>query len=489
MLGAFLVICQQTPPICIFSWTISLGYNQFQISSWTILSRFTNITWLKLEGGSIGVNNEIVFNNHNFENLTEVKELYINILTSSEMLHRITNDMKKLEVLDFSRMKEQSFDYLGKVISSLKTRDLKQLSLSNIQITGTKQYSNAINITSFFKNTNLSGLQYLDLSRNMLGVIYPSIIKRFQDLKVLNISHNQLVFWSNDAFMIDVLLHSALEILNLERQGTSDDGRTQYNHDKRYTHSVQRQQDNLLCKQVKPSLINIECVNYNTGRNITVAFANDTVFFAIVHCINQINPDILTGIPWTAFKSFKDHINFACPFGVQLPLLPNLKQLVVNDLNWINGPWPILPDSICMAETPVINISCTNNYFWIKYNFRHNFLKSRKLCEVFPKLKYLNLASNNLRVIPTQWLEKCIHLEYLDLSYNALGSSKTSLSITHNIYLKSLKLNNNNFKILPATFTNELDEFVQNQSFNNDDASLTNQYNWKPAKCIRQHDI
>ena len=469
------------------------------------ISHLANLELLQLTGGSVETANGLHFNYKTFQSLTKVKELRINVVIINRHLKRIVRWMKHLEILDLSNTNRLCMNNVQKVVRILTTANLTKLVLRSFQMSGMSCYHNYFNISAFFTLQQSRLIEHLDLSRNMLGVIYPSVITILPNLKTLDISHNYLLAWSNDALFVEMLLHPKLEILNMESQGSGY--QPNYISRTRVVRKPSKFTQELSSRRFGWKIVVetiITCINSNSGGNFTKLFNDSMSFCFTVRCIGQMSRHILKGIPCEAFGNLADTFESSCPFFIRFPIVKSLKELIARDLNWVNRPTPKLSSNLCMEKSPLRNISAGQNGNWIKSHFiydliekvavpsglkdleeldlsqnnldsfpnwiltnlhilklRNNHIKPSNIsvCHKYPNLKNLTLSLNNISSLDREWLSRCKYLEELDLSDNFFNLTEKPLRIVNNLYLKNLNLNKNKISTLPRHFTEQL-EFV-----------------------------
>ena len=468
------------------------------------ISHLKNLELFELTGGYRQGTNLLLFSNDTFENLTKVQELRINIVTYIKYMYIVVKPMKHLEVLDLSGTTKHGPDIVTNALAVMNKTSLKKLILSNFQMPGMKGYTDRLNVSIFFSTQDPLPLEHLDLSRNMLGVIYPSIITLLPNLKFLDISRNNLLAWTNDPLLIEMLLHPTLEVLNMETQG----GSFVANWDQ----VQQTEETSSILKMSEPHSGPIRhsatmqkilfCINSKSNGNFSDLFNDSLVFCSTVKCIGQISSHLLKGIPCEAFGRLSDAFDSTCPFFIRFPILKKLKQFIAGNLNWVIRPTPQMTQELCMADTLLRNLSFSQNGNWIKstfmyqlfqtisftstfkhleeLNLRDNNLKSIpkgylthlntldlakniinpldvNVCMKYPNLASLSLASNNISFLHSSFFSSCKYLEHLDLSQNSLNLTENPLILQSLTSLRTLNLNRNKLSILPANFTSQLD--------------------------------
>ena len=478
----------------------------------TNISHLVNLEHLQIIGGSVQSGNGLNYNSNTFQNLTKVQELRINVIIGNTDLTTIMKQMKHLEIIDLSNTNRLCMSNVQKLVRSLTTAKLNKLVLRSFQMSGMSCYNNYLNISAFFTLQQSRSIEHLDLSRNNLGVIYPSMIAMLPNLKTLDISHNYLLAWTNDALLIEMLLHPTLEVLDMESQGSGYqtnymNGRGVVNKPLKFTEEFPsgRYDRKTLFRNL------LFCINSNTYGNFSNLFNDSMILCSTIRCIGQMSSHILEGIPCEAFGNLPDTFDSSCPFFIRFQIAKSLKNISAGNLNWINRPTPKLASNLCMNKSPLKAISAGQNGNWIKNHFiygliekvtvpaalknleqldlsqndldsfpkwtlkslhtlnlAHNHIKSSNtsVCMKYPNLKNLTLSWNNISGLDGEWLGECIFLKDLDLSHNSLNLTRNPLSIVNNTKLININLNGNEINTLPKLFTEQLEAIARYQDQN-----------------------
>ena len=462
------------------------------------ISHLYNLEYLALKHGYQQIVNHLMFTPQTFENLTKIKELHVNILTNNNDLGNITRFAEDLKLLDLTYTRNLNKFVIQNILISSRFSTLKTLSLKSFQMPGVSGFSDALNVSESFGKSD--SLQYLDLSRNMIGVIQPSIITMFPNLTFLDVSQNTLVSEYNNPFLLETIMHPSLEILNLGHQG---EGYVTYNSEMPNSYHI-----HTLYHQHTRTQYAFQCINNNANGNVSFLFINSSVFCAVVRCFMGQHSSYWSQIPCKVYGKIEDYIDFSCPYFIKLPVVKKLKVLRADFLNWINLPSPVMAYKFCFGTTPLQNCDFSNNNYWIHSSLYYGLLQQLSLTSAFknmntldlsynslisvpngtlPKLEILNLASNNIQFsneslckrypnlknlsiaqnklsyIFTDIFRGCKYLEHIDLSGNFLNLSASPINIGNNHMLNTLNLNSNNIDILPSNFTKQLDKLVGNK--------------------------
>ena len=475
----------------------------------TGISHLTNLEQLTLIGGSQETNNELYYSNNTFEHLTKVRELHIHVKSINPGLDTMVRWMKNLEILDFTNTVQTCMQYFQKALCSLTTLKLNKLVLRNFQISGLSCYSYYFNISEFFNSHQSWVIEHLDLSRNMFGVIYPSVITKLPYLKTLDISYNYLLAGTNDPLFIEMLFHPSLEILNMENQGSGTSVGNKFSPvvlNNLSLFSKELSSDKFSKKMVYKMIVS--CINGESRGNLTKLFNDSMIFCMTIRCIGQLAPHLLVGIPCAAFGNLTDWFDSSCPYFMKFQIAKSLKQFIAGNLNWVNRGSPKISSNLCMRKSHLRNISFAKNANWIRGEFFYglienvsvptaleeleelnlsqndldlfpnwtltslhtlyltaNHIKPAKtsICNIYPNLKYLVLSSNNISSLYGEWLGICSLLENLDLSHNSFNLTENQLNIENNTKLKNLNLNSNRIDILPIYFAEQLEAILKYQ--------------------------
>ena len=490
------------------------------------ISCLYNLEFFSLEGAHKETDNYLVFSPETFQNLTKIKELHINIVTSNTDIGQIIKYSENVEVLNLSNTRHLGKSRVQGILSSFRASNLKTLALRSVQIPGILGYSDTLNVSLFFNKT--MSIENLDLSRNMFGVIYPSIITILPNLISLDISENYLLSVNNDAFLIELLTHPALEDINMDSQGagyTNDNiPKTILPHNSNPTRKHDKYTTEYLIHYIT------HCINANNGGNFTLSFVNSSVFCATVRCIGALSPHLLKGIPCNAYGKLADNFDNSCPFYIRIPAAKSLKSLRANHMNWISQITPKWSFDFCFHKTPLQNVYFGGNGNWIRNNFLYGFwqqvtfsssfpeLKALTLsknnlvnipkgslsnlvelnlsgnnmdinesfCVQYPNLKYLSIAKNNLTNVSYDFILTCEYLEHLDLSENFINLSSHPFQISP--LLRSINLTNNKIDILPSNFTRQLDQIVKHQKEHNMTGKVVLEINTNNLLCMCTHE-
>ena len=466
------------------------------------ISHLTNLEYLALTHGYKQSINCLMFSPETFENLTKLRELHLNIITKNDDIGNITRFSEGLKVLDLTYTMNLNLLIVQNMLRSSRLSTLNILSLKSFQMPGVSGFSDALNISKSF-NKSFS-LQHLDLSRNMLGVIYPSIITMFPNLTFLDISHNTLVSHYNNPFLFEMLMHPSLEIVNFGNQGQDYISHSSEMKNSYYS----RLQQKTPSQQHTATQYAFWCINSNTNENISFLFMNSSVFCSVVRCFLGQHLLYWQDISCDVYGKIEDYIDFSCPYFIKLPVLKRLKTLTGAFLNWINVPSQMTPFEFCFDTLLLQYINFSNNKNWIHnslffdllqkpslsaifnkvkiFDLSHNNLMSfpsgrlpkleilnvasnnihilnKSLCDMYPNLRNVSIAQNKLSYLFPDFFRGCKYLEHIDLSGNLFNLSEYPINIDNNHMLRTVNLNSNNIDILPPNLTKQLDEIAKNK--------------------------
>ena len=463
------------------------------------ISHLINLEYLAITHGYRQSINNLRFTPQTFENLTKLIELHINIITNNDDLDNITRFAEKLKVIDLTCTKYLNKRVVQNILTSCSFSSLNNLSLKSFQMPGVPGFSDVLNVSKSLGKSN--SLHHLDLSKNMLGVIQPSIITMFPNLTFLDVSQNTLISQYNSPFLVELILHPSLEVLNLGHQG---EGYVSNSSEMINSYHNKLDEKNLhLHSRIQYAF---QCINNHTDGNVSCLVTKSTVFCAVVRCFMGQHSSYWQQIPCKVFGTIKDYLDFSCPYFIRLPILKRLKTVKADFLNWISIPSTLTAFEFCLSPTVLQYIYISNNKNWIHNSLYYGFLQKRplssilneiqtvdisenslvsfpngtlpkletlnaasnnihisneSLCIKYPNLKILSLAQNNLSHLFSDIFIGCKYLEYIDLSRNFLNLSDNTLNINNNHMLGTVNLSSNKIDILPSYFTSQLDKISE----------------------------
>ena len=111
--------------------------------------------------------NHLMFEPETFQNLTELKELHINIVTSDSDIGNMIKFAAHLKVLDLAYTHNLNKVKLKSILQSFKQSSLNTLILRSFQVPGSQGFSDSLSISKLFGQP--LGLTNLDISGNTLG--------------------------------------------------------------------------------------------------------------------------------------------------------------------------------------------------------------------------------------------------------------------------------------------------------------------------------
>ena len=434
----------------------------------------------------------------NTTNNATLTKLHINVPIKSEhtkSLFPFIQSLNTLNVLDLGFTAEMnSKTLLSKVIEGLEGKQLIALSLKGFQQVSLvlKGFSDILNVTQLLWPLRNCPLQYLDLSHNGLVFMIPGIYSVTKNLRILDVSHNNMVADTNTAMWLELLLHPMIEILHINNQGYPGQlTRSLY----KTGHSVSNLQTNVL--------ENIEQCMHKL--NISAKELHVKKYFCqIIYCLN---PQYFAGIPCAVLPSYNEVINLidsSCSFRIQFPLGIHLKELYMDSLLAISSNDPILKNlTLCFRRsTKIQTLTFSNNakitmdtyfqesmnkitvkgldqvshldmsnnalptslynsffqsfgslkYLYLSGNFIT--LQNADICHGIRGLKVLDLSNNNLTTIPGHFVDHCDNLNVLDISLNALTDMLTHFSATYKI--QCINASNNAIKSLSQEAINNI---------------------------------
>ena len=107
-------------------YSIQSGYPILPINI-TNRGKFKNLKILHFSGGLLEMANSIEFNSDTFSDLTEMRDLCMNIKTSNDKLNNVVKYMRGLETLDFTGMKRLNTDIIRRMVAELSPTNLTRL--------------------------------------------------------------------------------------------------------------------------------------------------------------------------------------------------------------------------------------------------------------------------------------------------------------------------------------------------------------------------
>ena len=405
------------------------------------ISHLTNLEYLALTHGYKQSINNLRFAPQTFEKITKLTELHINIVTNNYDIGNITRFAKELKVLDLTYTMNLNILVVQKILRSSRLSTLHTLSLKSFQMPGVSGFSDALDISQSFSKS--ISLQHLDLSRNMLGVIQPSIITMFPKLTFLDISQNTLVSHYNNPFLLEIIMHPSLEIVHFGHQGEG-----YVNHSFEVTNSNHIKLDEKNPNQHTRTQYVFQCINSNVNGNISFLFIKHSVFCTVTRCFLGQRSSYWKLIPCTVFGTIGDYLDLSCPYFIKLPVVKRLKVMKAEFLNWINIPSPVTAFEFCFDTSVLQYVDFSNNKNWIHNSLYFGLLQKLSLSSTFNEMKVFNLSHNNLISFPNATFPK---LEILDVASNNIQISNKSLC---DMYpkLKNISLAQNNLSYIFSDF-------------------------------------
>lgn len=358
---------------------------------------------------------------------------------------------------------------------------LRALSLSAITY-GQLCYS-ALNLTDVFGSLHMQNLEYLDLSKNSIYVIYGSVTATWPKLRILDLSQNML-FNSNDMSLVfDIfVLHPAIEILNLQIQNKGDNKGFD-DPDMTSIHKRQISMDIVSdCMEkhdidINDILGDLSAINETTACEFGKCVGRNTrTFPLIIYFPCSIFPVIL--------KKITDYIHYSgIPYNnskVKILITKSLKEIYLDHVYTIqHNSYQDRIVHLDFDHSNLRNISMASStsflkgllwdtdiskHFWITgvenmrtfdmsdnqlhvclcdkflksftnitlLNLQRNFVTFRPndtIVSYFPKLEYLNIAFNNLTSdqIPYNLFQNSNSLQTINLAGNHMGTFKINL--------------------------------------------------------------
>ena len=478
------------------------------------LCLFTDLEYFKLSSNKKDIYRHfkhiLIFADKMQRTFHKLKDLHINVATNYSFTP-ISPHLTSLKILDLSFTENLVFSTMENMINSLNTISLKTLALSNFQTIGFPGFSSQLNITSVFKLGLFEQLEELDLSRNAFGVIYPSIMDRLPNLKKLDLSYNYLVASTNDPLLVEMMVHPKLEVLLLSIQGTSlytDDLIVDQTVRKPEEFSLQKSNEPVPRKRHLTLRTLLDCINTLDHGNMSILLSKDNSLCEVAQCLGILSPHLLKRVSCKVFESFKKHLDFTCAYFIRLPLVRNMREIHMDNLNWYARYTYRYPYQVCLIENSLRNISFVKNGGWVGIFHMADYGNQTHFASVFQQAEYVNLSYNNFHFNPegfyanlkeidlsgntvsiqnksfcqmwpgvtklilssvgvttTQdmWFDECHSLKILDLSNNMINLTDSNIQIRDLCSLEMLILDRNNIDVLPKSFTDQLDHIIECQ--------------------------
>ena len=453
--------------------------------------------------------NQLVYLDDTFTRLTSLKHLAVNVpLGNRTDLMHMLRPLHSLEVLDLSHTAMLSQKTVSSALDALNKTSLKKLSLSNFQTVGSKGFSHQLSASSLFGRSQPLNVTYLDLSHNYLGLIHSNISFTLPNLTTLNVSYNMLVLERNTGFYIEIFLQERLQTFNCGHQGfpLSDSDKTSEETSKPQSNT----RPTFIGNGIAYSWLLISCINQLVQQNVSKIMHNNTAFCEIISCVTD------QSIPFQCqlLGTLSELYDSSCCIGVQLPFFKNLRDINMDNLNWIMPEGVQMGGKLCFRGAKVVNFSFRNNQylfrnqyvgdsmnsfenivginefekmdfsnnkanFILPFNATHIFtmltivelpnnnviFRNKSVCEKWPNLKRLNVHRNSLRdgILAHMAFHNCSKLEELDLSNNQLTMNSVFINIEGNVKLHWLNLSNNQITSLSKKLREDLDYIARYQ--------------------------
>lgn len=218
-------------------------------------------------------------------------------------------------------------------------RDVKLTSLKALSISGMIENViclTALNLSDVFEPLQVQDLEYLDLTRNYIHVIYGSITAVWPKLRIIDLSYNMLGRAATGvSLLLDIMgLHQKLEIIYFEGQNedmirTHSENTNIKNYIINDNMSIQKRYRRDVLTQILPTV----CMEkYNTTINKLIS-GEKSRFCDVIYC--SIKNSRLANLAYflckvfPSFKSFMSNLDYSgnCYHYVRLPLTPTLREI------------------------------------------------------------------------------------------------------------------------------------------------------------------
>ena len=462
-----------------------------------------------------------------------MRELHLNIpLEYDTEIMQLTSCMSHLEVLDLSDTVTLSFNKLQKGLSNLNSATIKSLSISNFQTTGSLGFRDDVSMADLFGNNKiLHKLENLDLSYNYLGVLKPSVVHILPNLKVLNVSHNNLILTTNAGFFIELLLSPSLYHVNIGNQGNQlqkfSENVYNFQHTKRRALTTFTFFDDT-----------VYCVN-SVSSNISLAFFDNTFVCRVIDCIfTYLTKEFSLNVPCSLFGRLSEMFDTSCAFFFVLPLFNNIQYMNADNLNWLMPEGVTCSGNVCFKHANLKHLSFRNNKIWfqtqylgktldegtsvrgmegVEYldvadnqasfvlpfnlsnifptmqrtNFSNNQIRFRNkgLCKMWPNIREFSASQNSLTDVPVVAFTNCAQLEEISLQGNNLRFRTTYLDLEGTVKLKHLDLTRNNITLLSKAFRGNLDKVAHYQLQKEGKVDVKLSLSNNPLQCSCTEDV
>ncbi|XP_043483208.1 chaoptin-like isoform X3 [Leptopilina heterotoma] len=408
-----------------------------------------------------------------------------------------------VNVLPAEETEEEEFEKLcGK-----KTIDMSQMGIRNLRRKNFENFQNiqCLNLAGneisniskeVFHSQNFENLLYLNLSRNSLDINKLDFINNHKNLKTLvldtNSGNNNDKKILKPKFFLEnlenlYLRNNNLTEINSWRKLLSENLRLKklFLSDNKIKHSdysiynsaleyVQMEKNNLYSFVTVINLSNLTHLYFENGYgpNEICLFSNENSKLRVLSLKNcnlyDLGSVCLLTYPLKFLTTLDVSHNKLNRLSLTYDLLPSLKNLSLS-----HNPLYSVPENLAkFPDLKVLSLSycniseITSDTFEKFTNLQILSLRGNKITKLdftlnLPNLRILDLAENQLQILPINWFANLNSLRYLNLNSNSF-SSMDALNLENQLELKNLEdlhLRNNNImsiRIVPLNLSSEL---------------------------------
>lgn len=247
-----------------------------------------------------------------------------NMVTKLENLN--TFDISHTYNLEMKRVEQAFLMFRGKPVTTIK--------LSKFQTAGNTRLTTAFNVSRLLSDngTVLEHLAVLDISFCAITYIHVGFYNVFPNLRMLDVSGNDLTYMSNFPVLLEVLVHPAITKLRGVQLGCNkptQEGNIQTQSQLLQGRNSKKPCPNPMHTGNKRIVAHIEdffldCINNNSKENISNLFLNHSDFRKTLKCIF---PEFLGHLNNSLFPPLHKVFDFESVFMMRLPVGPNLQVI------------------------------------------------------------------------------------------------------------------------------------------------------------------
>ena len=410
------------------------------------LKLLTSLTWFQImpqrENLITHSQVEIVFPGSQTQVLS-LEELHITIPLKGTGLVGISpfvKSLKNLKVLNLrNTIKLNVLGQLADLISALEGKQLFALSLQSFQ-TMNYYHQNFIetwNTTNFLWPLQQCPLQYLDLSHNDIFTISPGIYYVAKNLRILDVSRNNLME-GNKVALFEYLMHPTLEIIYCNNQGNHNNFQNKVTTVNSISLKLEQTQDRDVFRPVLKTYEN--CMD-RLGINGTQQ-KEKHYFCELIKCVV---PKYSKNLPCAVLPSWSDifPLNFTCRLYVKIPFAKHLKEINMANMNGLyNNKRTTEKNILCFGPNSVQKLIFSSNSKLVQGLYFQQEIRYTRISG-FEQVTYIDLSDNELYVpLENEMFYSFPQLQYLYLSGNFMNISNSNICRS-NKYLKVLDLRRN----------------------------------------------